>query len=137
MVLAPVGAAFTLPGLWHCFGWALPKGILEGACPRANAGAGHLVSARSELVSCKRGSPAPKKTHAQALLEGVFLQKNVGVGCTVSKPRGECGTALVLAVSPVSSLGGVGGKWFLSAFLFLERSPNNHCHSSTCSEISK
>ena len=29
MVLAPVGAACKLQGLWHCFGWVLAKSILK------------------------------------------------------------------------------------------------------------
>lgn len=30
VMLAPVGVACTLPDLWHHFGWALAKGLLEG-----------------------------------------------------------------------------------------------------------
>ena len=33
-----------LLGLWHCCGWALAKGILEGAGLQENMGAGHAIS---------------------------------------------------------------------------------------------
>ena len=39
MVLAPVWAASTLPGLWYFFGWVLPKRVLTGVCTGAR-GAG-------------------------------------------------------------------------------------------------
>lgn len=51
MVLAPVGAACTLPDLWHRFGWALAKGALDGALDglglQENTGAGYAEPARS------------------------------------------------------------------------------------------
>lgn len=34
-------------------------------------------------------------------------------------------------------LGGRGGRWYLPALLFLERSLNHHCPSGTHSEMSK
>ena len=45
VVLAPDRAASTLPGLWHHFGWALAKGVLEGAGPQEKMG-GCTVLAR-------------------------------------------------------------------------------------------
>lgn len=30
MVLAPIGAAYTLPGLWHHCGWAPAMNVLDG-----------------------------------------------------------------------------------------------------------
>ena len=47
VMLVPVGAACTLPGLWHCFGWVLAKVILEGVCCQENVWAGHAVSTLS------------------------------------------------------------------------------------------
>ena len=45
---------------------------------------------------------------------------------------------LVLTGIHVSRLGFMGGKWWLSAYLFLEKSAEHVCPSSpTCSEISK
>ena len=34
VVLVPPRAAYTLLDLWHCFGWILSKGVLEGQVPR-------------------------------------------------------------------------------------------------------
>lgn len=50
-VLATIGAAYTLPGLWHCYGLALAKGILEGAGLQENAGwkSFHFINSSSLL----------------------------------------------------------------------------------------
>ena len=45
-LLAPVRTACTLPGLRHHIGWALAKGILEGASLHENAGTRLEVLAR-------------------------------------------------------------------------------------------
>lgn len=34
--MVPLGAARTLPGLWHCFGCAPAKSVLEGTEPQEN-----------------------------------------------------------------------------------------------------
>ena len=34
MVVVPAGPACTLPGLWHCFGCAPIKSVVEGTEPR-------------------------------------------------------------------------------------------------------
>ena len=47
MVLALVRTAYTLLGLWHCFGWTLAKGIWEEAGLQENVGVGHVLPAKS------------------------------------------------------------------------------------------
>ena len=44
MVLAPIGAACTLLGLWHHFGWAWPKGVFKNAGPQENMRVGSSAS---------------------------------------------------------------------------------------------
>lgn len=55
MVLA--GAACTLPGLCHLFGWTPAKGTLEREGPPENVGAVCVVPARFALVCHGRGPP--------------------------------------------------------------------------------
>lgn len=47
VVLAPVGAAYTLPVLWYSFEWAAAEGVLEGmfCCYWDWARMGHMVLA--------------------------------------------------------------------------------------------
>ena len=46
MVLTPIRAACTLPGLWYHFAWTLDVGVLEGASLQENSGVGHAVLAK-------------------------------------------------------------------------------------------
>ena len=59
VVLASVGGACTLPGLWHYFGWALSKAVCTGGLVyRRTWGQGCVVPARPVLVQSGRGSAA-------------------------------------------------------------------------------
>lgn len=91
MVLAPVGAVCTLPGLWYPFRWTPATDILEGMVPQENTGVGYMVSARSARVPCGRWCAAAGKTPAHARLDGgrEGQQKSVRVGHAISKPDGE------------------------------------------------
>ena len=40
MLMDPVRAVCILPGLWHCFGWASAKDVLNGAGLQENVGWG-------------------------------------------------------------------------------------------------
>ena len=55
MVLVPVGAVSTLPGLWHHFGWVLANGILdEGRSSGEGRGWTHVVSKVCTVVLWER-----------------------------------------------------------------------------------
>ena len=54
VVLTPVRSACTLPRLWGSFGWTPIKGMLEGASPRKNTEAGHVVLAGFAQICCGR-----------------------------------------------------------------------------------
>ena len=73
MVLAPIGAACTPPGLWRRFGWAAAKGRLDGAGLREKKGPG---------ACCWQGlcGSAVGGDLELGLAGGVCLQENVGVG---------------------------------------------------------
>ena len=64
VMLAPIGAAYTLPGLWHHRGWALAESILEKIGLRENAGTGRGVLGKFSHVCCGKGPGA------EAWLEG-------------------------------------------------------------------
>ena len=77
MVLAPVGAASTLPGLWHCFGWTPTKGVLEGMGLQENAGVGHHCQQSLQQSATGGDLQLLGKTPAEARMEGDFPQENV------------------------------------------------------------
>lgn len=74
VVVGPARTACNLSGLWHCFGWALAKSILERASLQENTG----QLTRFVQVYSGRGPGAV------AQLEGVCLQENMGE-CPISK----------------------------------------------------
>lgn len=84
VVLAPVRDACKLLRLWHHFGCALAKIILEGADPQKCGAGVCLVLARFKQVCCRRGPGV------EVCLDGVCPQGNMDMGCTVSKLGSEC-----------------------------------------------
>jgi len=75
-VLVPVRAACTLPGLWHCFGWALAKGVLEG---RGGMSAGE----------CGRWASSFSKVCADLLCEETKCSGLAGRGMSIGEHRGQ------------------------------------------------
>ena len=81
VVLALVRAAYTLPGLWHHFGWAAAKGVLERA----------YISAEQACRGLHGWDPhLTQKVPARSAFHGVDLQSCGGRVCSVSKIGGEC-----------------------------------------------
>lgn len=137
--------------------------ILEGAGAQENVGAGHMVLAWFDEVYCERGAGAafencfiaggsesteelgPGELQPGLLWEGTCccpklwrlvrleradLQKHVRHA--VSNLCGKC-AALVPARVHVNRVVAQGGKWCPPALLFLGKSPQDPCSSSTCS----
>lgn len=65
-------------------------GMLEGVGLQANAEVECLVPKRFKLAHCGRGHAATWKNLGKARMEGVGLQKRMGVRHPLSTLRGEC-----------------------------------------------
>lgn len=88
MVLATVGAASTLPGLCHCFGWSPTKDVLAGAVCRRTWGRGGYGASKvhaSHLweVFCSHLRKLLSK--GKTGMEGQICRRNDRLGHAVSK----------------------------------------------------
>lgn len=137
VVLDPTGAACILPRLWYSFGGAPARTYRKGKSTEEQRG-------RACTDSKIHAGPLWEETcsHLGILLldwiglEGLFQQKHMEVGHAVNKLVRECFTMLIPTGVLVSRLGGIGGKWYLSAYCSWKVFQRFLLYS-TSSEISK
>ena len=119
-VLASVGAACTLPGLWHCFGWAPAGAILAEAGLQENIGVGCAVLARFVQVFPGRRPAAAPDSCPGWPVAGCRSEEACGAGTLLAEVGGECSSGLVPTGVCVSRLGARVRKWCRPTPLSLE-----------------
>ena len=98
-LLALVMAVCTLPGLWHCFRWALAKGVLEGGSSTGEC-RGRVCSVSMVcVVYCRSGPAATWEKLSWSLWGWQGPQKEAGAGCELL--ASQVGIALASLVPQV------------------------------------